>query len=108
MKEIEALFDRGVFTVVKHDPKGAHKGVRVYKSRLVNEVKGKTIETPYKKSRLVIQAFNYIYECFYAELLFVVCAISHIPVSSRLENNIQRLANMHETVLGVQMFDLVR
>jgi hypothetical protein len=32
--------------------------VRVFKSRLVNKVKGKTTETPYEKSRLVIQAFN--------------------------------------------------
>ena len=34
------------------------KGHRIFKSRIVNKVKGKETLTLYKKSRLVIQYFN--------------------------------------------------
>jgi hypothetical protein len=35
-----------------------HSNVRIFNSRLVNEVKGKATSTPFEKSRLVIQAYS--------------------------------------------------
>ena len=35
-----------------------YSGIWIFNSRLVNEVKGKVISTPYKKLQLVIQAYN--------------------------------------------------
>ena len=35
-----------------------HLSVRLFNLRLVNKVKGKATNTPYEKSRLVIQAYN--------------------------------------------------
>jgi hypothetical protein len=55
-REIDGLIARGVFEFVRYNP-NVHKG-RIFNSRLVNEVKGKSTETPYEKSRLVIQAYN--------------------------------------------------
>ena len=52
-KEIDQLSERGVFEFVKYDPDGVHKIIRLFKSRIVREVKGKT-DNPYEKSRLVI------------------------------------------------------
>ncbi|KAI0991798.1 hypothetical protein K3495_g16389, partial [Podosphaera aphanis] len=46
-----------MFEFVKFNPL-EHSGVRIFKSRLVNEVKSKTTDSPYEKSRLVIQAYN--------------------------------------------------
>ena len=43
---------RGVFKFKQYDEK-LHSGTRIFKSRLVREVKGKTTK-PYEKSRLVI------------------------------------------------------
>ncbi|KAI0994535.1 hypothetical protein K3495_g13645 [Podosphaera aphanis] len=57
-QEIDSLIARGVFDFVNWDPKGKHAGVRVFNSRRVNEIKGKTTNRPYEKSRLVIQAYN--------------------------------------------------
>ncbi len=48
---------RGVFEFVQYDP-NKHLGIRIFNSRLVNEVKGKATNTPFKKSRLVVQAYN--------------------------------------------------
>ncbi|KAJ6039209.1 hypothetical protein N7460_007241 [Penicillium canescens] len=56
-KEIEGLIARGVFDFVQYDPM-KHDGVRIFNSRLVNEIKGKATGTPFEKSRLVIQAYN--------------------------------------------------
>ena len=56
--EIDGLNASGVFEYLKYDPDGAHKGIRLFKSRLVHEVKGKANNMPYEKSRLFIQAFN--------------------------------------------------
>ncbi|CCU78396.1 (conserved with many other fungi) [Blumeria hordei DH14] len=56
--EIDGLNASGVFEYVQYEPEGAHKGIRLFKSRLVHEVKGKATNMPYEKSRLVIQAFN--------------------------------------------------
>jgi hypothetical protein len=35
-----------------------HDGIRIFKSRIVNEIKGKGINKPYEKSRFVIQSYN--------------------------------------------------
>jgi hypothetical protein len=56
-QEIDGLIARGVFEFVQYDP-DKHSGVRIFNSRLVNEVKGKTTSTPFEKSRLVIQAYS--------------------------------------------------
>jgi hypothetical protein len=55
--EIDALIARGVFKFEVYNPK-IHGGVRIFKSRIVNEVKGKTTNQPYEKSRLIIQGYN--------------------------------------------------
>ncbi|KAI0994967.1 hypothetical protein K3495_g13215 [Podosphaera aphanis] len=55
--EIEGLIGRGVFEFTKFNPL-QHSGERMFRSRLVNEVKGKATNTPHEKSRLVIQAYN--------------------------------------------------
>ena len=56
--EIESLIAAGVFKFVQFDEK-LHGGddVRIFRSRLVNEVKNK-MDVPYEKSRLVIQAYS--------------------------------------------------
>jgi hypothetical protein len=46
-----------VFEFVQYDP-NKYLGIRIFNSRLVNEVKGKVTSTLYEKSRLVIQAYN--------------------------------------------------
>lgn len=56
-EEIEGLIARGVFDFVQYDP-SKHAGIRIFNSRLVNEIKGKATGTPFEKSRLVIQAYN--------------------------------------------------
>ncbi|KAJ5904893.1 uncharacterized protein N7473_001809 [Penicillium subrubescens] len=56
-EEIEGLIARGVFDFVRYDPV-KHAGIRIFNSRLVNEIKGKATGTPFEKSRLVIQAYN--------------------------------------------------
>ncbi len=55
-KEIDALVARGVFAFEQFDEQ-KHVG-RIFKSRIVREIKGKQTNTPYEKSRLVIQAYN--------------------------------------------------
>jgi hypothetical protein len=55
--EIAALIERGVFEFIPFNER-EHYGVRVFKSRIVNEVKGKTTDQPYEKSRLVIQGYG--------------------------------------------------
>jgi hypothetical protein len=55
-EELDALIARGVFEFVAYDPK-VHKG-RIFKSRIVNEVKGKSSDSPREKSRCVVQAYN--------------------------------------------------
>ena len=56
-QEIDSLVTRGVFEFVQYDP-NKHSGIRIFNSRLVNEVKGKATNTPFEKSRLVVQAYN--------------------------------------------------
>ncbi|KAK1912598.1 hypothetical protein P3342_004534 [Pyrenophora teres f. teres] len=54
--EIDGLITRGVFRFEPFDP-AKHGGIRIFKSRIVNEVKGKTTDRPYEKSRLVVQGY---------------------------------------------------
>ena len=48
---------KGVFIPI-HQSDLKLKKQRIFKSRIINKVKEKKITKPYKKSRLVIQAFN--------------------------------------------------
>jgi hypothetical protein len=56
-QEINGLIARGVFEFVQYDP-NKYLGVRIFNSRLVNKVKGKATNSSFKKSRLVVQAYN--------------------------------------------------
>jgi hypothetical protein len=56
-QEINGLIARGVFEFVQYDP-NKHSGVWIFNSRLVNEVKEKATNSPFEKSRLVVQAYN--------------------------------------------------
>jgi hypothetical protein len=51
-KEIDDLISRRVFSFELFDP-DVYTGYRIFKSRIVREVKGKTM-VPYEKSRLMI------------------------------------------------------
>ncbi|KAK1907868.1 hypothetical protein P3342_006198 [Pyrenophora teres f. teres] len=53
---ISDLVGRGVFKFEQYNEK-LHGRIRIFKSRLVREVKGKTTK-PYEKSRLVIQGYQ--------------------------------------------------
>ena len=57
-QEIDNLIGRGIFIFEQYDPV-KHDGVRIFKSRLVREIKGKLIDALYEKSRLVIQDYQY-------------------------------------------------
>ena len=46
-----------MFKFMQYNP-DKYSGIWIFNSRLVNEVKGKAISTPYEKSQLVIQAYN--------------------------------------------------
>jgi hypothetical protein len=56
-QKINGLIARGVFEFVQYDP-NKHSGVRIFNSRLVNKVKEKATNSLFKKSRLVVQAYN--------------------------------------------------
>ncbi|OCK87909.1 uncharacterized protein K441DRAFT_591547, partial [Cenococcum geophilum 1.58] len=51
--EIDGLITRGVFKFKKYDPIKFNR-VRIFKSRMVNEIKGKATNTLFKKLRLII------------------------------------------------------
>jgi hypothetical protein len=55
-KEIDALLARNVLELIRFDPH-EHNGQRLWKTRLVREIKGKTTQ-PYEKSRLVVQGYG--------------------------------------------------
>ena len=55
--EINSLLVDGVLEPIQYDSM-KHDGTRLFKSRLVREVKGKTTSKPYEKSRLVVQGYN--------------------------------------------------
>ena len=52
--EVLGLLEKGVFEVANDVP----KGVRIFNSRFVDEVKNKGTKKAFTKSRLVIQAYN--------------------------------------------------
>jgi hypothetical protein len=56
-QEINGLIAREVFEFVQYNP-NKHSGVRIFNFRLVNKVKEKATNSPFKKSRLVVQAYN--------------------------------------------------
>src|SRR6266700_327007 len=56
-QEINSLIIKGVFKFKKYDPTKFNR-VCIFKSRMVNKIKGKATDTPFKKSRLVIQGYN--------------------------------------------------
>jgi hypothetical protein len=55
--EINGLIGRGIFRFEQYNPT-KHGGIRIFKSRIMNEIKGKGTNKPYEKSRLVIQGYN--------------------------------------------------
>ncbi|RAL62926.1 hypothetical protein DID88_004767 [Monilinia fructigena] len=55
-KEIDGLTEKGVFKVVPISD--VPPGTRIFKSRFVDEIKNEGASTEFKKSRLVIQAYN--------------------------------------------------
>ena len=56
-QEVDSLIGRGVFKFELFE-REIHGNTRIFKSRIVNEIKGKATDTPYEKSRLVIQGYN--------------------------------------------------
>jgi hypothetical protein len=56
-QEVDGLMARGVFEFVQWDLI-KHAGVRIFNSRIIHEIKGKATNTPFEKSRLVIQGYN--------------------------------------------------
>jgi hypothetical protein len=54
--EVAGLLEKGVFEVV--DPETIPKGVRLFNSRFVDEVKNQGTDQAFEKSRLVVQAYN--------------------------------------------------
>jgi hypothetical protein len=56
-QEIDNLIGKDVFNFEQYDPV-KHGGIRIFKSRLVREIKGKATNAPYEKSRLVIQGYQ--------------------------------------------------
>lgn len=56
IQQLEGLLNRGVFELVPFDQK-TMSNTRIYKARIVNEIKGKTTSKPYEKSRFVVQAY---------------------------------------------------
>ena len=52
-QEIDGLIARGVFKFEKYNPTKFDK-VRIFKLRMVNEIKGKATNAPFEKSRLII------------------------------------------------------
>lgn len=55
--EINGLIDRGVFRFARYNKK-LHGDIRIFKSRIVHEIKNKTTPQPYEKSRLVVQGYR--------------------------------------------------
>jgi hypothetical protein len=55
--EIDGLIGRGVFRFKQFDP-AKHNGIRIFKSRIVNKIKGKATDKPYEKSRFMVQDYG--------------------------------------------------
>ena len=56
-QEINDLINEGVFRFETYD-ESKHAEFRIFKSRMVHEIKGKATNAPYEKSRLVIQGYQ--------------------------------------------------
>jgi hypothetical protein len=56
-QEINNLIARGIFQFEQYNPT-KYQGIRIFNSRIINKIKNKATNIPYKKSRLVIQAYN--------------------------------------------------
>jgi hypothetical protein len=56
-QEVDSLIGRGVFKF-KLFKREIHGNTRIFKSRIVNKIKGKATDILYEKSRLVIQGYN--------------------------------------------------
>jgi len=56
-QEIDSLITKRVFKFKKYNPT-KFNGIHIFKSRMVNKIKGKATNTPFKKLRLVIQDYN--------------------------------------------------
>ena len=56
-QEINGLIAREVFKFEKYNPTKFNK-VHIFKSRIVNKIKGKATDAPFKKLRLIIQGYN--------------------------------------------------
>ena len=54
--EVTGLLEKGVFQPVNKSV--IPKGVRIFQSRFVDEIKHQGTENAYAKSRLVVQAYN--------------------------------------------------
>jgi len=55
-KEVTGLLKKGVFKIIKlHD---MPKGVRLFNSRFVDEIKNKGTDKAFEKLQLVVQAYN--------------------------------------------------
>ncbi|OCK89435.1 uncharacterized protein K441DRAFT_583713, partial [Cenococcum geophilum 1.58] len=52
-QEIDGLILRGVFKFKKYNPTKFNR-VRIFKLRIVNKIKGKATNAPFKKLRLII------------------------------------------------------
>ena len=57
LTEIKSLLDNGVLQLLQYDS-NKYASVSLFKSCLIHEIKGKTTDKPYKKSRLVVQSYN--------------------------------------------------
>ena len=55
-KETNGLLKKGVFTVVTE--RDVPQGVRIFNLRFINKIKHPSTNKAFKKSRLVIQAYN--------------------------------------------------
>lgn len=56
-KEVNMLFEEGVLEPTIYDTRH-HGNLRIFKSRMVREIKGKNTNAPYEKSRLVVQGYG--------------------------------------------------
>jgi hypothetical protein len=55
--EIEGLIENGVFRVKKYDFI-RYNGIHIFKSRIINEIKSKSTNSPYEKLRMIIQNYS--------------------------------------------------
>ncbi|KAI1001546.1 hypothetical protein K3495_g6656 [Podosphaera aphanis] len=91
--ELDALAAAGVYELIQLDD--THQYVRLFNTRLVNEVKGKSTTLPYEKSRLVVQGYN---DAGKEEILTQSSTIQH--VSQRL------ILSLAPTLLATQNMGL--